>query len=145
MSTPPFVIELSVRDYECDMEGIVNNAVYLNYLEHARHEFLRGTGIDFAALVARGVHLVVTRVEADYLKPLRSGDRFRVTVRVERESRLRFAFVQQILRADDDVALLRARVIGTGILPTGRPGLPQELIALLDGAGPAVPAQSAIS
>lgn len=135
MTASPFALELSVRDYECDMEGIVNNAVYLNYLEHARHEFLRGAGIDFAALVARGVHLVVTRVEADYLKPLKSGDRFRVTVRVERASRLRFAFVQQILRSADAAVMLEARVIGTGLKKSsGRPGLPEELVALLDAA-----------
>lgn len=131
MTAPPFTIDLAVRDYECDMEGIVNNAVYLNYLEHARHEFLRSTGIDFASFVARGVHLVVTRVEADYLKPLRSGDHFRVIVRLERESRLRFAFRQEIHRVSDAAVMLRARVIGTGLMPSGRPGLPPELLALL--------------
>ncbi len=35
-----FCLDFKVRDYECDMEGIVNNATYMNYLEHARHEFL---------------------------------------------------------------------------------------------------------
>ena len=43
-----FAIDLQVRDYECDMESIVNNATYLNYFEHARHEFLKTAGIDFA-------------------------------------------------------------------------------------------------
>lgn len=40
----------TVRDYECDLQGVVNNAAYLNYLEHARHEMLRLSGIDFAEL-----------------------------------------------------------------------------------------------
>lgn len=31
-----FRIDLKVRDYECDLQGIVNNGVYFNYLEHAR-------------------------------------------------------------------------------------------------------------
>ena len=51
-----YTIALQVRNYECDMEGIVNNAVYLNYLEHARHQFLRSAGIDFAELTQQGIH-----------------------------------------------------------------------------------------
>ncbi len=35
-----FELEFTVRDYECDLQGIVNNAVYLNYLEHTRHQYL---------------------------------------------------------------------------------------------------------
>ena len=128
---PPFTLELSVRDYECDMEGIVNNAVYLNYLEHARHEFLKSLAVDFAALVRQGVHLVVTRIEADYLLPLRAGEAFTVSVRMARESRLRFRFEQEIVRVSDGKPALRARVIGTGLMPGGRPGLPPEILALL--------------
>jgi acyl-ACP thioesterase len=33
-----FRLEFSVRDYECDLQGVVNNAVYQHYLEYARHE-----------------------------------------------------------------------------------------------------------
>ena len=43
--THSFSLSLAVRDYECDYEGLVNNAVYLNYLEHARHEFLKQSGV----------------------------------------------------------------------------------------------------
>ena len=50
-----FTLELAVRDYECDLQGVVNNAVYQNYLEHARHEYLKSIGIDFAALTAQGI------------------------------------------------------------------------------------------
>ena len=38
-----FELKMSVRDYECDLQGIVNNAVYQNYLEHARHQFSTGS------------------------------------------------------------------------------------------------------
>lgn len=35
-----FETRMEVRDYECDIEGIVNNANYLHYTEHTRHRFL---------------------------------------------------------------------------------------------------------
>ena len=49
-----FELEFEVRDYECDLQGMVNNAVYLNYLEHTRHQYLRSRDIDFAALHEAG-------------------------------------------------------------------------------------------
>lgn len=55
MSDYTFTLEMDVRDYECDIQGIVNNAVYQNYLEHARHEYLKEVGIDFAELAKMGL------------------------------------------------------------------------------------------
>ena len=52
-----FKIDLHVRDYECDMQGYVNNAVYQNYLEHARHEYLQRLGINFAILAKQKVDI----------------------------------------------------------------------------------------
>lgn len=121
MNNAPFKIELEVRDYECDMEGIVNNAVYMNYLEHARHVFIKSRGLDFAELTQKGIQLVVIRIEADYLYPLRSGDRFQVTISQERVSKLRFGFMQNIHRIPDDKLILSAKVIGTSLNAEGQP------------------------
>ncbi|HVK05185.1 MAG TPA: acyl-CoA thioesterase [Armatimonadaceae bacterium] len=123
----PHAIALEVRDYECDLQGVVNNAVYQNYLEHARHEFLKSAGIDFAALAAAGINLVVVRAELEYRAPLRPGDRFRVLTRVERESRVRLAFVQAIHRDGEDKPVLTARIVGTALNERGRPHAPDFL------------------
>jgi acyl-CoA thioester hydrolase len=130
-----FTLPFEVRDYECDMQGIVNNAVYQHYLEHARHVHIRQLGIDFAALARQGINLVVVRVELDYLHPLRSGDHFSVGINVERVSRLRFGFRQDIVRLGDARMIARANVITTAVNEHGRPFLPQSVAELLLGRG----------
>lgn len=124
-------LALDVRDYECDLQGIVNNAVYQHYLEHARHQFLLQIGMDFAALSREGCNLVVIRVEIDYKTPLRSGDRFVVCSNLERVSRLRFAFVQDIYRLPERTPVIQAKVFGTSIDRSGRPKLFADVEAVL--------------
>lgn len=125
-------LELEVRDYECDMEGIVNNAVYMNYLELARHAYVKNKGFNFASLIQKGIRLVVIRIEADYLYPLQSGDKFIVTASVERISKLRFGFMQEIFRLSDNKPILRAKVIGTSLNAEGQPKYFEEFEKLFD-------------
>ena len=126
-------IELKVRDYECDQQAVVNNGVYQNYLEHARHELLLSRGIDFSAVTRAGVNLVVVRAELDYRNSLISGDRFVVRSRVERRSRLRFDFIQHIYRLPDERLMLEARITGTALNPEGRPFVAEEIENLFEG------------
>lgn len=127
-----FTLDFDVRDYECDLSRIVNNANYQHYMEHARHVFLKQRGIQFVEWEEQGISLVVIRVEMDFLFPLRSGDRFYVGINTERVSRLRFGLQQDIFRIPDDKPILRGKVIGTAINSKGRPQLPKELEALID-------------
>jgi acyl-CoA thioester hydrolase len=127
-----FTLEMAVRDYECDLQGVVNNAVYQNYLEHARHEYLKSIGIDFATLTAQGINLVVTRVEIDYKTSLTSGDRFVVEVRLERISPVRIGFRQDMYRLPDRKVVVKALVTGTALNAKGRPQLPEALKEILD-------------
>lgn len=124
-----FSIEMAVRDYECDLQGVVNNAVYQNYLEHARHEYLKSVGIDFAALAAQKINLVVVRVELDFKASLTSGDRFVVEVRPEKLSPVRIGFRQAIYRLPDRKLAIQAQVIGTALNQRGRPQVLPELEA----------------
>jgi len=125
-------LDFEVRDYECDMQGVVNNGVYQNYLEHARHEFLRSRGIDFAELTAAGVNLVVTRAELDYKNSLVSNDHFVVRSSIRRVSRVRFEFRQDIFRLPDETVMLDAVVTGTSLNHRGRPFVPDQLEELFD-------------
>jgi len=122
-----FKFEMKVRDYECDIQGIVNNSVYQNYLEHVRHEYLLESGIDFAALAADNINLIVIRAELDYKFPLKSGDKFRVGVNVVKSSRIKFDFYQDIYRASDDKLVMKAKITGTAMNERGRPIAPDVL------------------
>lgn len=127
-----FCLQFTVRDYECDMQGIVNNAVYQNYLEHARHEYLKSRGLDFAALTAQGIDVMVIRAELDYRRALRSADQFEVSVGVERQSRLRLRFRQRIIRQPDAQLILDAVFICAAVGGDGRPFFPAQLAVLLE-------------
>ncbi len=125
-----FSLEFKVRDYECDIQGVVNNANYQHYLEHARHEFLLLKGVSFARLHDEGIDLIVTRVEIDYKYPLRSMDSFIVTVDIQREGNARLAFIQNIYRIPDNKLIVQAKVTGVST-KNGKPVPPGNLVGLL--------------
>jgi len=127
-----FRLDFKVRDYECDMQGLVNNAVYQNYLEHARHEFLLSRGVDFAALTGQGIYPVVVRAELDYRKSLKPGDVFSVSVACAMEGRVRIVFQQEIVHRDGWTAL-SARFVATVLDARGRPRIPEDFVAKLIG------------
>lgn len=104
-----FEIQLKVRDYECDIQGIVNNAVYQSYLEHARHEYLQSKAISFKKLTADGILLMVSRIEMDFKRSLTSGDSFLVKLRIERQG-LKLVFFEDIFRVSDQALCLKAKV-----------------------------------
>jgi acyl-CoA thioester hydrolase len=123
----PYNLKFSVRDYECDLQGVVNNANYQHYLEHARHQFLISKGVSFAQLHDEGTDLILTRVEIDFKYPLRSRDEFMVTVAIQREGNVRILFFQEIYRLPDLKLIIKAKVTGVATIK-GRPVHPGDLI-----------------
>jgi acyl-CoA thioester hydrolase len=126
-----YSLEFKVRDYECDLQGIVNNANYQHYLEHTRHEFLVSRGVSFSDLHEQGLDLIVTRVVIDYKFPLRSRDRFIVRLNVRREGNVRLLFEHEILRIPDDKLIVKAVVTGIASR-NGRPVSPEPVIRMLE-------------
>ena len=104
-----FETEMEVRDYECDIQGIVNNANYLHYIEHTRHLFLTSLGVSFAKLHEQGVDAVVARMNLQYKTPLRCDDHFVSKLALHKEG-LRYIFNQDIFRKSDGRLSLRSTV-----------------------------------
>ena len=100
---------MKVRDYECDLQGVVNNANYQHYMEHTRHEFLESLGENFGRLHEQGVDVFVSRVDIKYRQSLRSGDRFRSCMNLVREG-VKLVFLQDLYRLSDGASVIFARV-----------------------------------
>lgn len=109
MTNYVFETRIEVRDYECDIEGIVNNANYLHYMEHTRHLFLKETGLSFAKMHEKGIDAVVARMNLQYKVPLRCDDIMVSRLWLEKQG-VRYIFHQDIFREADNKLSMRAIV-----------------------------------
>lgn len=119
-----FSVDVTVRGYELDTQGHLNQAVYLQYAEHARWELLRAAGLPQEKLLADGVGPVQLEVTVKYRRELRGGERVRVTCRFDYGTGKTFTMEQQILKEDGTVA---AEITGVAACPrpdraSARPG-----------------------
>ena len=128
-----FETRMEVRDYECDIEGIVNNANYLHYMEHTRHLFLKSRGLSFAEMHNKGVDAVVARMNLQYKTPLRCDDKFISRLGLRKEG-LRYVFNQDIFRASDNRLCVRATVELVCLI-NGKLGNSEEYDKMLAPAG----------
>ena len=104
-----FETRMEVRDYECDIEGIVNNARYVNYCEHTRHLFLKACGLSFAEMHEKGVDAVVARMSMQFKTPLRPDDEFVSRLGLTKEG-IKYVFHHDLYRATDEKLCFRAQV-----------------------------------
>ena len=125
-----FTMNMSVRDYECDLQGIVNNANYLHYIEHTRHEFLKHAGANFTELHNNGIDAVVARMNLQYKTPLRSNDIFESCLNLTKEG-IRYTFHQDIYNATTRQLCFRASVDVACII-NNRLGRSEELDTILE-------------
>ena len=105
-----FEAKMEVRDYECDIEGIVNNANYVHYCEHTRHLFLQQCGLSFAEMHEKGVDAVVARMKLEYKVPLRPDDEFYSRLWIEKQG-IKYIFHQDLFRASDEALCFRGEII----------------------------------
>ncbi|NEW37986.1 acyl-CoA thioesterase [Nocardia cyriacigeorgica] len=99
-----FSVPVVVRGYELDTQGHLNQAVYLQYAEHARWELLRAAGVAQDKLIASGVGPVVLEQNIKYLRELRGGDEVEITCEFEWQDGKVFTMRQQIRKLDGTVS-----------------------------------------
>ena len=104
-----YAFEMKVRDYECDIQGVVNNANYQHYMEHARHEFLELLGVSFGELHDKGLDLMVSKITIEYKRPLRGSDRFEVRINMLRKG-AKLIIRQDIYNLADEVLSTKGEV-----------------------------------
>ena len=107
----PFSVRVTVRGYETDVQGHLNQAVYLSYAEHARWSLLQAAGIDQAGLIAKGVGPVALESTIRYQRELLAGEEVDVTCAFEWPGGKTFRVHQTIRKTDGTVA---AEVTGVG-------------------------------
>ena len=113
---------------------MINNAVYQNYLEHTRHQFLESQGLKLTAYLEQRLSPVITKAEIEYRSSLQSRNDFVVSLELALLSKVKFIFLQEIRSIPDKTLILSARITGTILNSSGRPFLPaafQNLRTLL--------------
>ncbi|GHS95072.1 thioesterase [Bacteroidia bacterium] len=118
MAKKVFEIEMKVRDYECDTQGIVNNANYLHYTEVTRHEFMESLGVSFYECHEAGIDPVVARADLHYKTSLKGSDLFLSSLMVEKKG-AKLIFHQTIRRKTDNAVCCNAH-IEVAILVNGK-------------------------
>jgi len=111
-----YQVAMEARDHECDIQGVVNNANYQHYFEHARHHFLKHHELDFSTLAKQGINLMVHKIEIDYNRSITSFQAFNITVEAVSKSRLKTCFLQSIVDRDTGLVLANAK---TWVVPVG--------------------------
>ena len=107
-----FQVRIAVRGYELDLQGHVNQAVYLQYGEHARWQCFYAAGLTPEVLIAAGVGPVVLETTIRYLKELRAGDELDVTCRFLWSTGKTFQVEQDYTRTDGTPIARLTSVVG---------------------------------
>lgn len=137
LSVDPIVysVRWTVRPYELDGNGHVNNAVYLNYAEALTIEHAEASGYGAAWAAARGGAWMVHRSIVTHHRPAVYGDVLDLTVRVELVQGVRGIRRTTIRRERDRAELAEILTEWVWVGPDGRPTrVPQELVELAQDA-----------
>lgn len=99
-----FAVPVTVRGYETDVQGHLNQSVYINYAEHARWSLLEAAGISQSGLIGSGVGPVALETTIRYRRELIAGDEVEVTCHFTWGEGKTFTIEQTIRKTDGTVA-----------------------------------------
>ena len=117
-----------VRNYEVDYQGVVNNAVYFNYLDNARAILLDKIGLNVNELATKNINIVMIKTEIFFKKSLKSGDNFHVKTTFSRIGKFKFNFSQKIYLKDNDERIYTtAESIAASVDASGKPVFIEEI------------------
>ena len=103
-AAPEILLETLVRPTEIDVNGHVNNAKYVEYLEWGREEWYDRNGFAYDRLKGLGAITVVVNFNLNYRQPCRQGDRLRIATWPGGSGRTSFSLVQRIDKSDGTTA-----------------------------------------
>ena len=98
MTPAPFVHSLRVRYGECDPQQIVFNANYFAYFDVAMTELWRAAMGRYAAMLERGVDMVVAEASARFLGAAHFDDELALEVSIVRLGRTACTTRHRVLR-----------------------------------------------
>jgi acyl-CoA thioester hydrolase len=93
---------------ETDQMGVVYHARYLVWLDIARTEHLRQSGMSYRELEASGLRLAVSEVSVRYRQPARYDDPIRIRCWIRDAASRRVEFGYAVEHADDNRLLATA-------------------------------------
>lgn len=89
-------LEITVRSTEIDVNGHVNNAKYLEYLEWGREEWYERSDLAYETFLAMGIQTVTVNINVNYRKECKQGDRLTIVTDAERAGRTSYVLKQVI-------------------------------------------------
>jgi acyl-CoA thioester hydrolase len=111
MATEPQTISetlVRVNYSETDQMGVVYHARYLVWLDIARTEHLRQSGMSYRELEATGLRLAVSEVSVRYRQPARYDDSIRIRCWIREAASRRVDFGYAVEKADENRLLATA-------------------------------------
>lgn len=113
-----FKTQVRVRFVETDAQGIVNNGVYMTYLEVGRIDFFRAAGISVKDRMKYGIDFVLVEAFIQYKSPATVDDLLNIYVRIKEMKDRVFTLEYVVTKAEEaDRIVAKAHTVSIAVNP----------------------------